>query len=313
MSGLPPAVSQAIEWYARQASGAFDAPARQQFEQWLAADARHRDAWQQLARRLERSLAPLAGQPAARQALGDTGQGRRRLLRGALGIGALAVGSKLLTLPGGALHGRFGADLRTGTAERRRFALDDGSHLLLNAESAVDLHFSLQQRTVQLLRGAVQAEVQPTPSRPFVLRCPWGEAWLEGGRCLLAEQNGRAQLWALAGELELRAAGTRQRLTAGHGLAFDGQAWRPIAAGHVNERAWAQGLLEVHDQPLGEVVARLAPYHQGILQVSARAAALRISGVFTLDDSKRALAALRDVLPLRVETYLGVWTRIDHA
>lgn len=313
MNALPAAVGQAIEWYARQASGAFDASARQQFEQWLAADASHREAWQQLARRLERSLAPLAGQQAARQALGDTGHGRRRLLRGALGIGALAAGGQLLTLPGGALHERFGADLRTATAERRRFALEDGSQLLLNAQSAVDLHFSPQQRTVQLLRGAVQAEVQPVAGRPFVLRCRWGEAWLDGGRCLLGEQNGRAQLWALAGELELHAAGTRQRLMPGQGLAFDGQAWRPIPARYVNERAWVQGLLEVHDQPLGELVAHLAPYHHGVLQVSARAAALRISGVFSLDDSRRALAALKDVLPLRIDTYLGVWTRIDHA
>jgi transmembrane sensor len=35
--------------------------------------------------------------------------------------------------------------------------------------------------------------------------------------------------------------------------------------------------------------------------------------VFSLNDSRQALAALQDVLPLQVVSYLGVWTRIDLA
>lgn len=67
----------------------------------------------------------------------------------------------------------------------------------------------------------------------------------------------------------------------------------------------------MHDQSLGQVVEHLVPYHHGLLHASAAAAALRISGVFTLDDTRGALAALKDVLPLRIDTWLGVWTRIE--
>lgn len=313
MSGLPPAVAQAIEWYARRGSGAFDGPAQSQFEQWLKADPSHQEAWHRLTRQLERTLVPLAQQQGARQALNSVNHSRRRLLRGALAVGAVAVGTPLMTLRGGPLHERWGADLRTATAERRSFVLEDGSALLLNARSAVDLDFSATQRTVQLLRGAVQAQVHSDPARPFVLQCPWGEAWLNGGRCVLSLQADTAQLWALEGELELRTPGSRQRLAAGQGLMFDGRAWQPVAKGYIDERAWAKGLLEVHDQTLGQVIDRLKPYHSGLLQVSTRAAGLRISGVFNLDDSRQALAALSDVLPLSVVSYLGLWTRIDHA
>ncbi len=313
MSGLPPAVAQAIEWYARRSSGAFDAPAQSRFEQWLRADPSHQDAWRSLSHQLERTLVPLAGQQGSRQALNSVDHSRRRMLRGALAVGAIGLGTPLLTLRGGPLHERWGADLRTTRAERRRFSLEDGSSLLLNARSAVDLLFSASQRSVQLLQGAVLAEVHSDPARPFVLQCAFGEAWLEGGRCLLSVQAGTAQLWALDGALELRTPGTRQRLASGQGLAFDGQAWQPIARGYIDERAWARGLLEVHDQALGQVIEHLRPYHPGLLQVSARAAALRISGVFSLDNSHQALAALKDVLPLQVVSYLGVWTRVDLA
>ncbi|WP_236413224.1 FecR domain-containing protein [Pseudomonas syringae] len=311
MSGLPTAVAQAIEWYARQGSGTFDGPSQAQFEQWLKADPSHQDAWQTLTRQLGRTLTPLVRQQGSRQALNAVNHSRRRLLRGALAVGAVAVGTPLLTLRGGPLHGRWGADLHTATAERRRFTLEDGSSLLLNAQSAVDLDFNPHQRTVQLLRGAALAQVHNDPTRPFVLQCPWGEAWLDGGRCMLSVQAGKAQLWALEGELEVRAPGTRQRVSAGQGLSFDGHAWQPIARGYIDERAWAHGLLEVHDQPLGQVIEHLRPYHPGLLQISTRAAALRISGVFSLDDSRQALAALKDVLPLQVVSYLGIWTRID--
>ncbi|TFY86885.1 DUF4880 domain-containing protein [Pseudomonas nabeulensis] len=313
VSGLPPAVAQAIEWYARRGSGAFDGPAQSQFEHWLNADPSHRDAWHGLTRQLDRTLVPLAQQQGSRQALSAVNHSRRRLLRGALAVGAVTMGTPLLTLRGGPLHERWGADLRTTTAERRRFTLEDGSSLLLNARSAVDLNFSPAHRTVQLLRGAVQARVHNDPTRPFVLQCPWGEARLNGGRCLLSLQAGTGQVWALEGEMEWRTPGTRQRLVAGQGLGFDGQAWQPIAQGYIDERAWAHGLLEVHDQTLGQVIDHLRPYHAGLLHVSASAAALRISGVFNLDDSRQALAALKDVLPLAVVSYLGLWTRIDHA
>lgn len=305
------AAAQAIEWYARRASGVFTEQDQQQLRLWLAADPSHLRAWQTLQQQLNRAVTPLVQQQAAAHALRDAGYSRRRVLRGALGLGAMALGGQLLTQPGGPLHARLRADLRTTTAQRRTFTLEDGSTLQLNAQSSVDLDFNPRQRHVQLLRGAVQAQVRGDPARPFVLACPWGEAWLDSGRCLLAMQAGQPQVWALEGSLQWRTPEHRHGLATGQGLAFDGQRWQAIPTRYIDERSWTRGLLEVHDQSLGQVVEHLAPYHQGLLHVSAAAAQLRISGVFTLDDSRGALAALKDVLPLRIDTWLGVWTRIE--
>nr|WP_314565835.1 FecR domain-containing protein [uncultured Pseudomonas sp.] len=303
---------EAIEWYARRASGVFTEQDQQQLMLWLAADPSHLRAWQTLQQQLNRTVTPLVQQQAAAHALRDTGYSRRRLLRGALGLGAMAIGGQLLTQPGGPLHARLRADLRTSTAQRRTFTLEDGSSLQLNAQSSVDLNFSPRQRHVQLLRGAVQAQVRSDPARPFVLACPWGEAWLDSGRCLLAMQASQPQVWALEGALQVRTPDHRHSLVAGQGLAFDGRRWQAIPTHYIDERSWTQGLLEVHDQSLGQVIEHLAPYHPGLLHVSAAAARLRISGVFNLDDTRGALAALKDVLPLRIDNWLGVWTRIEH-
>lgn len=312
MSNVPPAAAQAIEWYARRASGSFDQNAERALQAWLDADTSHRQAWLSLQHRLQRTLAPLADRHGATQALRAAGHTRRRLLRGALGLGAAAIGTQLLTLPGGPLHARWGSDLHTANAQRRSFTLEDGSALLLNAESSADVDFGPHQRRVSLVRGALRATVHDDPTRPFVLACPWGESWLHRGTCLLSLQTSQPQLWALDSTLELRTPRQRITLQAGQGLAFDGQQWQAIPRQHINERSWTRGLLEVHDQPLSSVIDHLRPYHRGVLQVSRNAAGLRISGVFTLDDSQAALAALHDMLPLRMTHYLGWWTRIEH-
>lgn len=207
--------AQAIEWYARRASGTFSEQDQQQLILWLAADPSHLQAWQTLEQKLNRSVTPLLQQHAAIHALCDAGYSRRRMLRGALGLGALAVGGQLLTMPGGPLHARLRADLRTSTAQRRTFTLDDGSTLQLNAQSSVDLNFDSRQRHVQLLRGAVQAQVHCDPARPFVMACPWGEVWLDSGRCLLAMHASQPQVWALEGSLQLRTPHHSQQIAAG--------------------------------------------------------------------------------------------------
>ncbi|WP_033727586.1 FecR domain-containing protein [Pseudomonas cremoricolorata] len=312
MSDLPPAVTEAIEWYAQRTSGHFDESAQRALEAWLAADVSHRQAWVALQQRLARTLGPLAERQGTTQAL-RASHGRRHLLRGALGLGALAVGTQLLTVPGAPLHARWGADLRTASAQRKTFRLEDGSSLLLNAESSADIDVHATARRVSLLRGALMATVQQDLARPFVLACPWGESRLYGGACVLSMQARQPQLWALDGPLELQAPLQRTTLQAGQGVAFDGQLWQPIAPRHIDQRSWVRGLLEVHDQSLASVIEHLRPYHRGILQVAPEVAELRISGVFSLDDSRAALHALRDMLPLRITHYLGYWTRIEHA
>ncbi|MBK5007065.1 FecR domain-containing protein [Pseudomonas sp. S32] len=313
MNSLPPAATQAIEWYARRASGSFDARAERALQDWLAADASHRQAWHSLQQNLDRTFAPLADRHGATQALRGAGHGRRQLLRGALGLGAAAIGTHLLTLPGAPMHARWGSDLRTASAQRRSYTLEDGSTLLLNAESSADIDFGPSQRRVSLLKGALRATVRADDARPFVLACPWGESWLHSGTCLLSLQTREPQLWAIGGSLELRTPLQRIALSAGHGVAFNGQRWQAVPRQHINERSWTLGLLEVHDQSLASVIDHLRPYHRGVLQLARDAAELRISGVFTLDDSQAALAALHDMLPLRVTRYLGWWTRIEHA
>lgn len=309
MSALPASVEQAIEWHARQRSGAFAQEDQRQFERWLSEPA-HREAWEALQQRVQRTLAPLA-QAGARQALAHGGQQRRAMLRGALVLGGIGSLTWLMGRPGMPLS-RFGADVASRTGQRRALALTDGSRLLLDAESELDLHFTAEQRQLRLRQGRLYAAVAPQ-ARPFVIDCAMGQLRLNSGRCVISLEKEVAHLWLLDGVAQVDAGAHRLALRAPQAARFGAGTVVALPPRPGDPLAWTHGRLEAYDQPLSWVVNQLRPYHSGVLQVAAEAGALRISGVFSLDHSDQALAALADILPLRIDRYLGCWTRINLA
>lgn len=302
---MSPLIEQAIEWHARQSSGNFGDDEHTRFQQWLSANPAHTDAWNALQQRLGKTLLPLKAAP-ARQALNTPNLSRRNLLRGTLAISTMAVGAHLLGKPGMPLN-NWNADLRTQTAERRRIELPS-AWLTLNAQSAVDLDLSGERHLVRLHQGSLVIDTQGRELSPMTLASRFGEIQLADGRCVLELHDDFARACLLRGSASI----------AGRPL-LPGQQVHMLANGVTGMRpfvgapdAWVNGFLQAHDWTLGQLIDQLRPYHRGMLQLSQNAAHLRISGVFNLDNSAQALAALADILPVRVHSYLGVWTRIEH-
>lgn len=309
---LRPEEQAAIEWLALQRSGHMNEAERRRFEHWLAASEQHQAAWQGLQRRLSLAFAGLAEQPASltQTALLSANLSRRHTLRGALAFAGVGLGGFWLTRSGMPLDALV-ADLSTALGERRRFALADGSNLLLNAESRVDI---AQKRHLQLLRGALALEVNPHTQQPFMVESAFGQVQTLGGRFSLAHSEQASTLWVQHAQVQLQNRSGRQLLLkAGEGAQFDHQGCQRLEPQRQHEFTWQDGWLELHDRPLEVLIAALRPYHSGHLRLSATAANLRISGLFSLDNSEQVLASLAEILPLRIQRYLGWWTSIEHS
>ncbi|MFC0711998.1 FecR family protein [Azorhizophilus paspali] len=315
----PPRLSSeeiaAIEWLALQRSGRMSDAERRRFEGWLAENERHRGAWERLQRRLDSAFAGIAKQPTdlARKTLLNVGSSRRQALRGALALAGLGLGGFSLTRPGMPLDGLV-ADLSTATGERRRFVLADGSSVLLNAQSRVDIDYDEQRRRLYLRRGALLAEVTADARRPFVVETPFGRVQALGTRFSIALGERETTVWVQEAQVRLESrSGDSLVLVAGEGARFDPDGCQRLEAQRRNEFAWQDGWLELHDRPLKALIAALRPYHRGHLRLSQNAADLRISGLFPLDDSEQVLASLEEILPLRIHRYLGWWTSIERS
>ncbi|THF60708.1 FecR domain-containing protein [Pseudothauera rhizosphaerae] len=315
---LDPVAERAIDWLVRLGSGNATAGDRTAFDAWLAADPRHQHAWRTISGLLDQPIAALKeaetrlpGQRrAARLAL--TAPERRKALRNS------AAALLLLGLGGYALDRQqsltaLTADLRTTTGERREVRLADGSTLVLNARSAVDIEFSAQTRLLRLREGEILIHTAPDPARPLIVHTAHGQARALGTRFAVRRQDGHSELAVLEHRVQLTAVNGAQRtFDAGMSARFGPAGIEPLSDPAAARAAWADGQLDVRDRPLGEVIDALRPYKRGYLRVSPQAAGLRVFGVFPLDDPDAALLSLAETQPIAIRRYGPLLTLVEH-
>lgn len=334
MSGTAPgpsedALTAAVDWQVRLTSGSASAGEREAFARWLAADARHAAAWQRVqgvlagpVEQIQRIDQRHPGQlPAVHQSLAATpdpvSRRRRNLLGGSTLLLATSVGAGYLVHRSQPL-GELLADVHTGTAETRHTLLPDGSTLDLNARSAADLHFDLARRLVRLRSGELLVQVASDAAaasalpRPFVVQTRHGTAQALGTRYLVRQEAERSLVVALQHGVALQTGdGVQRTLHEGQAAWLDGQHIAMANERLAHRASWTEGVLDVRDEPLGDVVAALAAWRKGLLRVSPAAARLRVFGVFRLNDTTQALQALVDTQPIRVTSYGPLLTLID--
>ncbi|HEC55165.1 MAG TPA: FecR family protein [Gammaproteobacteria bacterium] len=294
-------IQQAANWLTRLHDEDVTEADRHAFDAWCQADPRHAVAIERM-RGLWGSLDTLPAKP-ARMALNRafTPQRSRGVqVTGVLGV-VLCAWLGLQHLP------VWMADQRTGVGERRQVVLEDGSRLQLNSNSAVDVKFDGHQRVIELLQGELWVDVAKDAQRPFVVRTDQGTATALGTRYLVKRaENGTTLVTVIESTVAVKGDTSEGvKVAAGQRSILDhGQAQAPQAIGNSDPDAWTRGLLKVNDQPLDEVLQSLASYRHGLVRFDPQALKnLRVSGVFKLDDTTAALAALADNLPIQVEYF----------
>ncbi|WP_312377216.1 FecR domain-containing protein [Pseudomonas oryzihabitans] len=309
----PQLLEEAAEWLLALNFDAADEAQRQAFERWRAQSEAHRAAWARAERVMVTfaSVPPDIGQQAVRRA-GDRALSRRRTLRllTALLVGAPSGWLALRTLPWDAP----GADLTTAIGERRSLVLADGSQLVLNSDSALDVRFDEGIRRLHLRRGEVLVTTHAdpvVPRRPFVVSLAQGEVEALGTRFSVRRDESLCQVAVFAHGVELRPQrGTAVRLTAGQQAWFDALGVQRRALVDEDASLWTRGMLVAHDRPLAEVLAELGRYRPGLLRCDPAIAGLRVSGALSLDDTDQALLALQRTLPIRVTRRTRYWVAV---
>lgn len=332
---MPPAlprsvVREAAQWLMQLHSGQATEAQRQAWTRWRAADPAHELAWQraeQLSAKLE--LLPPA---ASRQVLDRPRPGRRAAV-GTLGLLATAVPGGLLAWRGWDAWGpAWTASHRTAAGERRSVDLADGTRLVLNTATAVDVLFhdgAPGERLLVLHHGEILVETGPdggrgaAPHRPFVVQTRHGRIRALGTRFVVrqlsdAAEPARTLVTVHQGAVAIAPAGTAGQqpeaiVRAGEQTQFDSGRVDAVAVAGRHAAAWVQGLLFASDQPLGAFIAELARYRSGVLRCAPQVAGLRISGAFRLDDTDAILAALPATLPVRVVWRTRWWVGIAAA
>lgn len=306
-------LEEAADWVIRLRYEPADAVTRRAFERWLAQGEAYARAWA----RAEQVLGAFDALPApiGHRVLRATRkrQGRRAVLRAALGLGAVA--------PAGWIAWReapaWRADLRTAAGEQLTRMLDDGTRLVLNSGSAIDVRYGTAERRLVLVAGEVlvtTGQEQQPAYRPFVVQTPQGEVQALGTRFSVRLVDDRTEIMVFEHAVLARPAHAAPlRIDAGQRGSFTLARAGALAPVDDSAALWEQGMLVVRDQRLADVVAELARHRPGFLRCDPEVADLRVSGALSLRDTDAALRALAERLPIAVQRLTRYWVSVGPA
>ncbi|MEI2416016.1 FecR domain-containing protein [Orrella sp. JC864] len=309
-------VQQAAQWMARLWSGQAGETERAACARWRAAHPDHELAW----RRLLAVEEKFGGVPAdiARHALRQPAPkpaARRRVLAG-LGLAATGALAYPVARRTPALRA-LAADARSATGQIRESMLPDGSRLVLDTATAVDLRYDARERRIVLLRGRVLIETATDPAgRPLRVQTAQGLVQALGTVFCVQQDIEVSRVSVYEGAVEIRPAqapGAVLRAHAGQRTSFSVRQAAPPGPLAADETAWRRGQLVAQDMRLADLLAELSRYRPGILRHDPSLSDLRVTGVFSLSDTDRTLANLAAGLGLRLVTLTRYWVALQPA
>ncbi len=303
------ALRAAAQWMAQRAGAPDEIALQHAWRKWQMESPVNRWAWQRV-ENLQAQLGSLPG-AVAYQALDHAPVAlpqltRRSLLKGVV----LIAGAGSLGWSGYRQSPLWLADERTRVGERRSLQLADGTRLILNTSTAVDIDFSHRLRLIRLRAGEIRI-ITGKDSRPFVVRSAEGDMQALGTRFDVRQNNGSTGLSVAEHAVQIRLDdGRTQRIDAGQATQFSRQNFGPVQALEPGSGDWVEGRLLIDDWPLHRLLNELRRYRTGYLGCADEVAGLRVSGAFPLDNIDAALAAVARALPVDVVQYTRFWTRV---
>ncbi|ATB67554.1 FecR family protein [Pseudomonas mosselii] len=193
----------------------------------------------------------------------------------------------------------------TAIGERRAVLLSDGSKLLLDSGTHVDISWRLLSREVDLRAGQALFDVSSAVYRPFVVSAGLAKVEVLGTLFNVRRLDNDAVRVSLArGRVDVVAAATQAPVTLRPGQQVDsiGGQLMPVAKANASSAmAWKDDHIVFEQTPLDEAVSLLRLYRKAPIDLSDPSlAALKVTGVFEAHNVDLLLDLLPSILPVAV-------------
>ncbi|PJK08149.1 hypothetical protein CO614_10980 [Lysobacteraceae bacterium NML120232] len=283
---------QAAFWWARLRADDVAPEDYLAHARWLAGDAENVRAWNEV-----QALWLQLDQLAPRKKPNWIKQG------GLLGLAVLVIGWLVLLGPNW-LDGTplRPADIRTSSHETQTLRLSDGSLLVVDASSALSVHFDEKKRRIKLHQGSAYFQPTDEDTRPFVVETPNGHVTDIGTAFNIRHRLHDSEIQVAEGIVDIFPKnGLRLRLHAGQAARYDEQQVQLLEEGETEIAAWRHGYLLFRQTPLNQVLAELEARQAGrIVLLSGSLAEHPVNARLRNDSGAQAVDALAQSLGLRV-------------
>ncbi len=308
-------IDQAAGWMARLWSDDVTKVEQQAFDAWRQASPEHEQAWQNLLTVTERFNAIPTS--IGKKALLESAQNRassRQLLQW-LGVMLTSSGLGLGISKTESWQQAF-ADYQTVIGEIRTVQLADGTEIILNTATAIDVAFNHQQRLIQLHHGEIEVTTGHDSGYQehslFVLTAQ-GRIQALGTQFTVRQGENETQVSVTEGAVEItikQDSSQKMQLQTGEKSHFSSAVMGQVGPINQTSHSWQQGLLVAEQMRVADFCSELARYRNGILRCDLQVADLQVSGVFSIKDTNKALHNLTLALPVKVIYRTGLWVSV---
>ena len=314
-------LDEAIQAWTRRHSGTWSVAHEKKLQTWLAATAEHREAYEKVARawgktgdlkhtlpdEIQREYELARHRSAAPARFG--GVAKFALAAGlallALGIGLWPSASRWWSGPA--------TSLVSGKGQIKSFTLEDGTQVLLDADSQLIVHIGHYSRKAVLVRGEALLTVAHDPKRPLEVAVGIGRIQDLGTRFDIEALPDSSRIDVLEGRVGVLTPRGRTLLVAGQSSGYDRSGnLQAVSSLSATTAQWSQGQRHFDREPLGDVLERLTRYHaMTFVYTDPGLRNLRVSGTFRTSDQGLFLRTLAGALPIEVR-YLSA-SRVEIA
>ncbi|MGU3577009.1 FecR family protein [Brucellaceae bacterium C25G] len=200
------------------------------------------------------------------------------------------------------------ADYITEKAERRSVTLADGSTVLMDADTALEVDLSDRGRRVHILRGGAYFAVERTGA-PFVVRAGNGEVRVLGTQFdVVMNEDDNVTVTLSHGSVEVSSVDDVRKvvLKPGESVDYGNAGLGAVKVVNINESmAWHEGRLIFNNARLADVLSQIKRYRDGrIVLLGSSIGDKRVSGNISLENTETALTAMQSSVGFRM-TKLG--------
>jgi len=297
--------AEAAAWIARLRDEQRDPGLEAEFHAWLAESNEHRRAFDRMTRAWEQ-----AGKirMRARDEVADVRKERRSRF---MPWGAALAATLVLAVITAVYYWRDNA-FATGVGQRQVRVLRDGTRIVLNTDTRIELHYDEHVRRVRLIRGEAWFDVSKHPTWPFLVSVGDEEIRALGTSFIVRHDNdedlsvtlvdGQISVSPIAQNDEapskapqVLAPGQRLIISRHQPPALD----RPELS---RVTAWERGRVEFDDTPLEAATTEMNRYNSTHIRVSdVEVAKLRVGGVFRAGDSDEFVKIVTAAFGLRAD------------
>jgi transmembrane sensor len=329
------ALEQASQWVAKMVSDTMTEADQNVLDQWLAESPSHpkillecADAWDeldelsQLAEMFPRKQTQM--EPSEPRSSSSWHSSKGFGWGGALAAAAVFAALLITDYPGENQSHKFVRHAATEVGEYKTAVLPDGSKATLNTNSQLETEFETDDsiRKVALLRGEAHFDVEPDPSRPFVVEVGNTRVVAVGTAFNIDSSSGEIEVTVTEGivEIYMQTAvaaqetsdsskvqhALQQQLIAGQIAIVNDHRIRSVAVVKAPELErkllWQKGKVQFVGEPLSQVVQEISRYtHYNFEFSDPQAGDIRVGGYFQIGNIDEMLDVLSTTFDIEVK------------